>query len=158
MPCARYGRTVISIEPLAAADRADWLPLWHGYLVFYESELADAVTDDVFARMVADDGVHGAIARDDEGRAVGIVHWLTHPSTWSVQSYCYLEDLFVAPDARSGGVGEALIAHVRDWAETSGCEKVYWLTQSSNATARRLYDRVADSTGFVHYEIPLRDS
>jgi GNAT superfamily N-acetyltransferase len=147
---------VISIEPLALADHEDWLPLWHAYLVFYESELADAVTDDVFARLAARDGLYGAIARDDEGRALGIVHWLTHTSTWTTRTYCYLEDLFVSPDGRGGGVGAALIAHVRDWADAAGCEKVYWLTQSTNATARRLYDRVATDTGFVHYEIPLR--
>jgi GNAT superfamily N-acetyltransferase len=139
-------------------DRADWSALWHDYLVFYESTLTDAVTDDVFARLVAGNGIHGAIARDDEGRAQGLVHWLEHPSTWTTRTYCYLEDLFVAPAARSVGVGGALIAHVRDWADAAGCEKVYWLTQSANATARRLYDRVADDTGFVHYEILLREA
>nr|BFF11784.1 hypothetical protein GCM10025699_30870 [Microbacterium flavescens] len=36
-----------------------------------------------------------------------------------------------------------------------GAEKVYWLTQGHNATARALYDRVAVSTGFVHYEIEV---
>ena len=38
-------------------------------------------------------------------RAIGLVHWLTHPSTWSAGPYCYLEDLFVHPDARGSGVG-----------------------------------------------------
>lgn len=146
---------MISIEPLTLADRDDWQPLWDAYLVFYESELAHEVTESVFARIAANDGLHGAIARDDEGRPVGIVHWLTHPSTWSTEEYCYLEDLFVAPEGRSAGVGRALIGYVRDWADASGCEKVYWLTQDSNATARALYDRVAASTGFVHYEIAL---
>ncbi|MBN9168865.1 GNAT family N-acetyltransferase [Microbacterium sp.] len=147
---------MVSIDPLNAADRDDWLPLWHAYLVFYESALPDAVTDDVFARIVANDGLHGAIARDDAGHPLGFVHWLVHPSTWSTDGYCYLEDLFVSPGARGGGVGAALIAHVRDWADAAGCEKVYWLTQSANTTARALYDRVAQSTGFVHYEMPLR--
>ena len=144
-----------SIAPITAADHDEWLPLWQAYLVFYESELADVVTEDVFARLVADRDLHGAIARDDDGVAVGLVHWLLHPSTWTTTSYCYLEDLFVAPTARSGGVGRALIAHVRERAAEAGAAKVYWLTQQSNATARALYDRVATSTGFVHYEIGL---
>ena len=83
------------------------------------------------------------------------MHWLTHPSTWSEGPYCYLEDLFVHPDARGSGDGAALIEHVRAWAEESGCDKVYWLTQSGNRRARALYDRVAQDTGFVHYEIDL---
>ena len=146
---------VTTIAPLTSADRDDWLPLWQGYLTFYESELADEVTDAVFARLVAGDGVHGVLARDDDGRAVGFVHWLYHPSTWSLGPYCYLEDLFVAADVRGGGVGRALIAHVRDDAARAGAAKVYWLTQESNATARTLYDRVADLSGFVHYQIEL---
>ena len=143
------------IEPLRDDDRAEWDALWSAYLVFYESALAPEVTADVFRRLVAEDGLHGALARDDDGRAVGLVHWLHHPSTWSTGTYCYLEDLFVAPDVRGGGVGRALIAHVRERAAAAGAEKVYWLTQERNATARALYDRVASSTGFVHYELEV---
>lgn len=144
-----------TITPMTAADHDEWVPLWRAYLVFYESELADAVTEDVFTRIVADRDLHGAIARDGGGAAVGFVHWLLHPSTWTTTSYCYLEDLFVVPGARGGGTGRALIAHVREQAAAAGAEKVYWLTQRSNGTARALYDRVATSTGFVHYEIGL---
>ncbi len=144
-----------SISALTAADHDDWLPLWHDYLTFYESELAEEVTGQVFARMVAGAGVHGALARDDDGRAVGLVHWLFHPSTWSLAGYCYLEDLFVSPAARGGGTGAALIEHVRKQARFAGVEKVYWLTQEHNTTARRLYDRVAQLSGFVHYELEL---
>lgn len=144
-----------TIAAITGADRADWLPLWHDYLVFYESALAPEVTDDVFARIVADVDLHGAIARDEHGAAVGIVHWLLHASTWTTSTYCYLEDLFVTPGTRGSGVGRALIAHVRDRAAAAGAHKVYWLTQETNATARALYDRVATDTGFVHYEIAL---
>ncbi len=35
---------------------------------------------------------------------------------------------------------------------------MYWLTQKSNHTARKLYDRVGHDTGFVHYEIDLSAS
>lgn len=144
------------IHPIAESDRDDWLPLWQGYLVFYETQLSDAQTRLTFARVTdPDQAVHGAIARDDEGRAVGIVHWLTHASTWSDGPYCYLEDLFVAPHAREGGVGRMLIQAVVDWARSAGCSQVYWLTQAHNTTARALYDRVADDMGFVQYSISL---
>ena len=145
-----------TIHALAAADRDDWLPLWQAYLTFYETPLADDVTASTFARIVDPaGGIHGAIARDDDGRAVGIVHWLAHPSTWSASHYTYLEDLFVDPSVRGGGVGRALIAHVTEAARAAGSDKVYWLTAETNATARALYDRVASRSGFVHYEIDL---
>lgn len=144
-----------TISPLALEDHDAWLPLWRGYLAFYRTELSEAVTASTFARLVAREEMYGALARDDRGRAVGLVHWLPHAATWNPRGYCYLEDLFVAPDVRGGGVGRALISHVRDWARAAGCGKVYWLTQDGNSTARSLYDKVATSTGFVHYEIGL---
>jgi GNAT superfamily N-acetyltransferase len=144
-----------SILPIRPGDFDEWSVLWDGYLRFYESAVPVEVTRETFRRITADEGMHGAIARDDDGVAIGLVHWLTHPSTWSVSGYCYLEDLFVDPSTRGAGTGRALIAHVRTWAEQQGCEKVYWLTQDGNSTARRLYDRVASHTGFTHYEIEL---
>jgi len=146
---------VTSISPLTNADRSEWDALWQAYITFYESDVPEAVSYSTFARIVRDDELHGAIARDAEGRAIGIVHWLTHAATWSTGTYCYLEDLFVDPGSRGSGVGRALIEHVRAWAEEHGSSKVYWLTAHDNATARGLYDRVAVSTGFVHYEIEL---
>lgn len=142
------------LRPITEADHDDWVELWWGYLEFYEADLAPAQTELTFVRLIDPAGpIHGVIARNDEGTAIGLVHWLTHAATWSEGAYCYLEDLFVHPAARRTGTGEALIAHVRDWAIENGCAKVYWLTQEHNRTARRLYDRVATETGFVHYEI-----
>ncbi|CAN7144246.1 GNAT family N-acetyltransferase [Microbacterium sp. LjRoot45] len=142
------------ISALTAADRAHWQPMWDAYLAFYREDLPAVVTESTFARLTDAEGdIHGAVAWDDAGGAVGFVHWLEHPSTWSTPGYCYLEDLFVAPDGRRGGVGKALIDHVVAWAAERGREKVYWLTAEDNATARSLYDRVAHRTGFVHYEV-----
>jgi GNAT superfamily N-acetyltransferase len=147
---------VTTIRPLAPADRDDWLPLWHGYIEFYESEVSDEQTALTWNRILDPQfPIHGAVALDDAGRAIGFVHWLTHAATWSAVPYVYLEDLFVAAGTRGGGVGRALIAHVTEWGRAQGAGKVYWLTQETNATARALYDRVATPTGFVHYEIEL---
>jgi GNAT superfamily N-acetyltransferase len=147
---------VTEILPLALADRDDWLPLWLGYLEFYEHELTEEQTALTFARLTDPAyPVWGAIARDAGGRAIGFVHWLTHPSTWTDGDYCYLEDLFVSSEARGSGAGRSLIATVTAWARDSGCSQVYWLTAEANATARALYDRVAERTGFIHYAIKL---
>ncbi|MFM6974844.1 MAG: N-acetyltransferase family protein [Agromyces sp.] len=147
----------MSIETIALAsgDRPEWEVLWDGYLAFYEHELSAEQTELTFQRFL-DPNVKmwAAIARDADGRAVGFVHWLTHPSTWSDAGYVYLEDLFVAPDARSAGVGRALIAHVVNWARENGHPKVYWQTAYTNETARRLYDTLAKNE-YIVYEIDL---
>ncbi len=144
-----------TITPITAEDRPAWDALWQAYLAFYESEVPADVTESTFARIVADEHLHGVFARDAEGRPIGLVHWLTHPGTWTSKVYCYLEDLYVDPEARGEGAGTALIEHVRDWAQKFGATKVYWLTMNDNVTARSLYDKVATSTGFVHYEIEI---
>ena len=146
---------MLEITAVRPEDHAVWLQLWQGYLEFYETELTEEVTQYTFDRIVDPaSGLYGAIAWES-GRPVGLAHWLTHLATWSRGDYCYLEDLFVAPAVRGGGVGAALIAHVADAARDAGAEKVYWLTEESNETARRLYDRVAERTGFIHYELAL---
>jgi GNAT superfamily N-acetyltransferase len=68
---------------------------------------------------------------------------------------CYLQDLFTAPQARGQGVAGALIEYVAGWARARECNRVYWSTHHTNATARRLYDRVAVNRGFILYQISL---
>ena len=143
-----------AIRALQPTDFEAWLPLWQGYLEFYETELEDDITRHTFERLLdpATD-MFGALALNDDGEAIGMVNWLTHPGTWSRGNYVYLEDLYVSAAARGLGAGRALIEHVRAWADDAGATKVYWLTADSNKTAQQLYDRVAAKTGFIHYQI-----
>ena len=142
------------VRTLNKEDFDAWLPLWNGYLEFYETELEDEITRHTFERLI-DPAIDmfGALALNDEGEAIGMVNWITHPGTWSRGQYVYLEDLFVSVTGRGAGAGRALIEHVQAWAEAAGATKVYWLTADSNKTAQQLYDRMATKTGFIHYQI-----
>jgi GNAT superfamily N-acetyltransferase len=87
-----------------------------------------------------------------DGRLVGFAHYLFHPSTWSETGYCYLEDLFTAPEARGRGVGRALIEAVAAAEAGAGATRLYWHTQEFNADGRALYDTLARRTSFIVYE------
>jgi GNAT superfamily N-acetyltransferase len=139
------------IRPLAAADRVQWEPLWQGYLEFYEANVAPEVSEVTFGRLTGGREPMGGFIAMDRDAAVGIVHWLTHRSCWTVEDYCYLQDLFVAPGRRGGGVGRKLIEAVYDKARELGCSRIYWHTHETNTVAMRLYDGVADRPGFVQY-------
>lgn len=142
----------VSIRPLEPRDKDAWQPLWRGYLDFYETSVSEEVTAATWRRIVDPGGeIHGLGAFDKDGRLVGIVHYLFHPVTWAIGPRCYLEDLFVGPKARGSGAGRALIEAVYRAADAEGADQVYWLTAHSNATARRLYNRVAQLTPFVKY-------
>ena len=84
-------------------------------------------------------------------KLTGIVQYLFHRSTWTPGNYCYLQDLFVADAARGLGVGRALIEAVYDKAKAAGASRVHWLTHTTNAQARILYDQVAENPGFMQY-------
>lgn len=145
----------IDVRMLRAADEAVWRRLWAGYLQFYRTGLSEEMTALTFARLLDPDvPVFGAVAVGPDDVPVGLAHYLHHYSTWSPTFYCYLEDLFVAPEARGGGHGRALIQHVYDAASAAGATNVYWLTESDNATAQQLYDRIGRRSGFIHYWRP----
>jgi len=145
----------LTIRPIEPGDRAAWQPLWAGYLSFYETTVAPDVTEFTWKRLTSSGGVSGLLAIGAAGDAVGLVHFVFHPTTWSMGGSCYLEDLFVAPAARGQRVGRRLIAAVAEAAKANGATAVYWQTEEFNATARRLYERVAKRSPFIRYQIDL---
>ena len=149
-------RSVV-VAPFAPGDYEEWLPLWRGYQTFYRTEIPLETTRVTWNRIMdAGEPMWGALARI-HGQAVGMVHWIFHRSNWTIGDYCYLQDLFVDASVRKGGVGRALIEHVYADARRAGSPRVYWLTHESNAEAIRLYDRVADRSGFIQYRKAFPD-
>ena len=138
---------------LEPADRPRWESLFRAYVAFYERTLDDAAYDRAWREITSGTRLHGLGAWLD-GELVGITHFLVHPST-SEPDLCYLEDLFTAPEVRGRGVATALVEAVGEWARARGCGSVYWQTHEANATARRLYDRLARYEGFLVYTMPL---
>ena len=147
------------IRAVEERDLALWQVLWDGYNAFYgragPTALDPAVTRTTWARFHdAREPVHALVA-EEGGALVGLAHYLFHRSTISIPLNCYLQDLFTAPAARGRGVGRALIEAVGDRAREAGSPRLYWHTHETNATARRLYDEVAERSGFIVYRQDL---
>jgi len=140
-----------AIRPVGKGERAAWEPLWKGYQAFYEIALSDEVTDKAWERLHDPAEPMFILGAYVEGKLTGIVHYLFHRSMWTVGNYCYLQDLFVAGEARGLGLGRALIEAVYETARNVGASRVYWLTQESNTSARALYDKLAERSGFIQY-------
>lgn len=144
--------SALALRPLGAEDRAAWEPLWQGYLAFYRTSVPAETTETTWNRFLDPaEPMHVLGAFDQDGRLLGIVHYIFHRSTWTPGNYCYLQDLFTIPEARGKGAGRALIEAVYEKAKAAGASRVHWLTQDGNATARALYDQVADHPGFTQY-------
>jgi GNAT superfamily N-acetyltransferase len=140
-----------AIRPVGKGERAAWEPLWRGYQTFYEVALSEEVTDKSWERLHDPAEPMFILGAYVDGKLTGIVHYLFHRSTWTIGNYCYLQDLFVAEEARGLGLGRALIDAVYEAARNVGASRVYWLTQESNKTARALYDKLAERSGFIQY-------
>jgi GNAT superfamily N-acetyltransferase len=141
----------VEIRPVGAGERADWEPLWAGYLAFYKATVAPDVSDVTWARFHDPNEPMFVLGAYLDGKLTGIVHYLFHRSCWTVGNYCYLQDLFVHDSARGHGLGRKLIEAVYEGAKATGASRVHWLTQPDNAQARILYDQVAENSGFMQY-------
>ena len=149
-------RENVRVRPVEARDREAWTPLWAGYNAFYgrsgPTALPPDVIDTTWSRFFdADEPVHALVAEDEDGRLIGLVHYLYHRSTISIAPTCYLQDLFTDASTRGKGVGRALINAVYEQARLAGVGRVYWLTHETNSTAMKLYDQVAERPGFLVY-------
>jgi GNAT superfamily N-acetyltransferase len=146
----------MTIRALRREDYDGWIGLWSGYLSFYRADISDAVTRTTFERLCdAADGMFALVAFDESGLPVGFAHSVIHRSTWALEGYCYLEDLFVSKEARGSSVAKRLIEATAEVAHERGVERLYWQTQQFNSAARSLYDTVGQLTSMVVYERKL---
>lgn len=143
-----------TIGLLTEADRPRWTELWRAYLEFYNTELPPEQYAHTWARLF-DGRMFALAARDQQGRMIGLVHYLMHEHGWTMQLACYLQDLYVDASLRGTGAGRALIEAVASDVRARGALRLYWLTNAQNTTARQLYDRLASHGGFIKYDYPL---
>lgn len=142
---------ILQIRPVRADDRPAWEPLWQAYLTFYEIALPEAVTETTWRRFLDPAEPLHALVAEIDGNLVGLSHYLLHRSTWALDGYCYLEDLFVSPALRGHGVGRALIDAVEHAAIEAHASRLYWSTHQTNTQAQALYEKLAERSAFIQY-------
>ncbi|MEZ5756276.1 MAG: GNAT family N-acetyltransferase [Paracoccaceae bacterium] len=145
----------VEIRDAGPQDEAGWRELWQQYLDFYEVVLAPEVTAATWARLMDPASPVKARLAFEGGRMAGFAIHLHHPSTWVIGDDCYLEDLFLSPEARGKGLGRALIEDLMALARGKGWQRLYWHTDETNSVARRLYDRFTPSDGHLRYRLRL---
>lgn len=91
------------------------------------------------ASLFGDDRVAEAVIAELEGETAGFALWFRTFSTWLCRPGLWLEDLYVSPQQRRGGVGRALLAHVARVAVQRGYGRVEWSALHWNTPALDFY-------------------
>lgn len=132
--------TSTTIRPARPGDETDILRLIHA-LADYEREpdAVDATVEDLRAHLFADVPRVFAHVAEKDGRIVGIAVWFLNFSTWTGRHGIYLEDLFVEPSARGGGVARELVRALAAEARERGCARIDWAVLDWNEPAKDAY-------------------
>lgn len=145
-----------SVRDATPQDEAAWRALWAGYNAFFGATVPAEVTAHTWRRILDPASPLFARLAEHESRVVGFAVCVLHEGSWVHAPICYLEDLFVDPDARGAGVGRALIDDLVALAEKRGWSRLYWHTEATNP-ARALYDRFVPADRFVRYRMLFAD-
>jgi GNAT superfamily N-acetyltransferase len=93
-----------------------------------------------------------------EAAALGFAQLYPTFASVALQSLWLLNDLYVAPEARQRGVGQALVRRAEDFARETGSRGLFLRTATDNAPAQRLYERCGwvRDTRFYRYDKLVR--
>lgn len=145
----------VELRDATSGDETDFLRLWQGFCDSYGMALPPEITAFTWARLMDPASPLTARLACLDGVPQGFAIHQHHPSTWVMGDDGYLEDLFVAPEARGRGLGRALIEDLVAIGRAKGWHRLYWLTEIGNATARHLYDQFCDNDGHIRYRMTL---
>jgi GNAT superfamily N-acetyltransferase len=113
-------------------------------LATYE-KLADEVAGDpeVLRRSLFEEKAAEALLLETpDGEAVGYAIFFTTFSTFECRSGIWLEDVYVRPEHRRGGIGRAVMEHLAQLALERGHVRLDWVALDWNEPALDFYEKL----------------
>jgi ribosomal protein S18 acetylase RimI-like enzyme len=146
----------IAVRTLREEDRPDWERLYEGYAAFYKVTQTPEMRQTVWSWIMNPSmEVKGFAATDHDGTLLGIAHFRPFARPLSATVGGFLDDLFVDPRSRGLGVADALLNSLKGEGVRRGWSVIRWITAEDNYRARAVYDRLAERTKWVTYDIKL---
>jgi len=145
-----------TVSRLKITDKQQWQDLFLAYGEFYGMPMDQTILDNVWG-WIFDEGrpFYAFLAKDQSGQAVGFMHYRAMPSPLRGKEVGFLDDLFVNPNCRGGGVVEALFAALKGAATNHGWPFVRWMTADNNYRGRSVYDKIAQKTPWLTYQMAV---
>ena len=145
---------MINVRPVGQSDRKGWERLYRGYADFYRVDTDDVKLDRLFGWLLDPGHVcEGLVAETAAAGLVGLAHVRAMPSPLRGAEVGFLDDLFVDPNQRGSGAGEAMLREIDDMAAAREWAVVRWITRDGNYRARGLYDRISERSDWITYEM-----
>ena len=141
------------IRKLERNDKKNWIKLYCGYAKFYKVPMNQEILDTLWEWIHNEIHDVNAICYEFEGKIVGIAHYRTMPRPIKGQYIGFLDDLFVEQEFRGRQIAQKLISHLKSLSKDNNWDGIRWITHSSNENAKKLYDKIANNTGFELYEL-----
>lgn len=142
----------VEVRDVAASDREDWFRLWQEWQEHMHGAVPAAVSEQAWVQCLdPGSGLHALIARSAEGAALGFAHASVAPFAWTGTPILFLQDLFVTPQARGQGAGEALLTSIYALADRLGAAQVFWMVDEENARLQAFYEHHAIRTPYLRY-------
>jgi GNAT superfamily N-acetyltransferase len=146
-----------TVSALREDDRVDWEQLYRAYAEFYEVPMTAAIEARVWEWIFDEHQTfYCLVARDDEQRCIGLAHYRAMPSPLRGCDVGFLDDLFVTPRLRGSGAVDALFAALREQALLRGWPLLRWITADDNYRGRAVYDKVAQRTAWITYQMDVK--
>ena len=141
------------IRKLERKDKENWIKLHCGYAKFYKAPMSQEILDTLWGWIHDENHIVNAICFELEGKIVSIAHYRTMPRPIKGEYVGFLDDLYVEPDFRGQKIAQKLISHLKSLSKANNWNGIRWITHSSNENAKKLYDKIANNTGFELYEL-----
>lgn len=140
-----------------AAEQRDleaWKRLYTGYCTFYGRATSDEHLTKLWSWIHDSNQITCLVAvSTDGGEPVGLAHMRTWVRPLRGVISGYLDDLFVDPDHRGSGVVDALFSAMNEMGRREGWDVIRWTTGDDNYRARAVYDKLAQRTGWITYDM-----
>ena len=141
------------IRFLEQKDKEKWAKLYNGYADFYKVPMNTGILDTLWNWIHDKNHVVKGICFELDNKIVGIAHYRTMPRPIKGQYIGFLDDLFVEPEMRGQKIAQKLINHLKSLSKVNNWDGIRWITHTTNENAKKLYDKIANNTGFELYEL-----
>ncbi|MGK9265221.1 GNAT family N-acetyltransferase [Bacillus inaquosorum] len=144
----------MNIRQAKLSDAAAIAPLFNQYREFYK-QASDLKGAEAFIKARLENHESIILIAEENEEFIGFTQLYPTFSSVSMKRIYILNDLFVAPHARTKGAGGQLLSAAKDYAEENGAKCLSLQTEHHNRTARSLYEQngYEEETAFVHYRL-----